>query len=109
MTHRARPRVHFVTGGPTWDERHSAPKGQPRRTKKRFTKKQKAARRQLVEVMDELGAAVRRRDWRAARAARSAAWVEVKGLADDLTRDERQELGKYKQQILAGEDRDRRR
>ncbi|GAA1888558.1 hypothetical protein GCM10009837_08030 [Streptomyces durmitorensis] len=103
MTHRARPRVHFVTGGPTWDERHSQSRGQARNSPRHFTKKQKAARKPLNKAMNQLGEAVSRRDWRAARIARSAAWDEVNALNPDLTWEERQKLWQYKQRILAGE------
>ncbi|MGW5639464.1 hypothetical protein [Streptomyces sp. NPDC003832] len=57
--------------------------------------------------MKELSEAVERRDWRAARAARAAAWAEADKLIPDLTREERRSLGRYKQRIAAGETRDR--
>ncbi|WAZ26224.1 hypothetical protein STRCI_007778 [Streptomyces cinnabarinus] len=101
MTNRARPRVHLLTGGPTWEVRKAMP-DQPG-----FTKRQKQARKPLLQAMRRLGEAVKRRDWRAARAARAAAWDEVDKLNPDLTREERQRLWKYKQQIAAGETRDR--
>ncbi|MFE4214200.1 hypothetical protein [Streptomyces sp. NPDC056844] len=102
MARSSRPRVHLLTGGPAWEERRAAPK------QVGFTKKQKAARKPLNKLMAELGAAVNRQDWRAARAARSAAWDEVNKLADNLTREEREKLWKYKHRILAGEAQDRR-
>ncbi|MGW3800110.1 hypothetical protein [Streptomyces clavifer] len=102
MARSSRPRVHLLTGGPTWEERRAAPK------QVGFTKKQKTARKPLNKLMTELGAAVNRRDWRAARAARSAAWDEVNKLADDLTREDREKLWKYKHRIVAGEAQERR-
>ncbi|WP_225860916.1 hypothetical protein [Streptomyces triticiradicis] len=59
--------------------------------------------------MNQLSQAVSRRDWRAARTARSAAWDEVNKLDHELTREERKKLWQYKQQIVAGEAQDRRR
>ncbi|MFC9757143.1 hypothetical protein [Streptomyces sp. NPDC056921] len=59
--------------------------------------------------MAELDAAVKRSDWRAARAARSAAWDEIGRLSDDLTREERKRLWEHEQRILAGEAQARRR
>ncbi|WP_222109269.1 hypothetical protein [Streptomyces cupreus] len=72
-----------------------------------FTKSQKAARKQLTELMAQLEAAVQRRDWPAARTARSAAWDEVNRLADNLTHEERKKLWTHKQRILTGEAQDR--
>lgn len=102
MTHRARPRVHLLTGGPAWEERRAKPK------QTGFTKKQKAARKPLNQAMNQLAAAANRRDWRAARIARAAAWDEVDKLNPDLTREERKKLWDYKHRILAGETQDRR-
>ncbi|MFD5812856.1 hypothetical protein [Streptomyces sp. NPDC127038] len=62
----------------------------------------------MTGLMAALDDAVKRRDWRAARAARAAAWDEVDRLADYLTRDERQRLWNYKRQIVVGEAQDRR-
>lgn len=108
MTHRARPRVHLLTGGPAWEERGAL--GKPGRAggPSGFTKRQKAARKPLNRAMNQLAAAVNRRDWRAARTARAAAWDEVDKLNPDLTREERKKLWEYKQRILAGETQDRR-
>lgn len=72
-----------------------------------YTRSQQAARVPLRTVMGQLDAAVARRDWRAARAARSAAWAEVDKLVDHLTREERRELGEYGRRIVRGEARDR--
>ncbi|MFJ9101268.1 hypothetical protein ACIRJM_22705 [Streptomyces sp. NPDC102405] len=58
--------------------------------------------------MKQLALAVKRGDWRAARRARAAAWDEVKKLHPELTRDERRQLGEYKERIRAGEAHDRR-
>jgi hypothetical protein len=58
--------------------------------------------------MNQLGEAVKRGDWRAARIARAAAWDEVDKLNPDLTHEERRKLWEYKQRILAGEARKRR-
>jgi predicted metalloendopeptidase len=103
MTHRQRPRARFVTGGPTWDERQArANQGPPR-----LTKKQKAARKPLIQIMDRLADAVKARDWQAARAARRLAWEVVNQLDPALTREERKQLGEYKQRILEGERRHR--
>ncbi|MEU9218952.1 hypothetical protein AB0D47_20650 [Streptomyces sp. NPDC048376] len=74
-----------------------------------FTKRQKLARKPILQALAQLDEAVRLRDWRRARLARTAAWTEVEKLADDLTREERKRLWKYKHQILAGEAQDRRR
>lgn len=104
MTHRGRPRVRFLTGGPTWDERQAKPKPGP----PRFTKKQRAARKPLLVAMERLRDAVKARDWRAARTARASAWDEVDKLDPELTREERKKLWDYKQRILAGEARERR-
>lgn len=104
MTHRARPRVHLLTGGPAWEERRSSGKAK----QAGFTKKQKAARKPLNRAMNQLAAAVNRRDWRAAREARAAAWEEVDKLNPDLTREERKKLWEYKQRILAGDAQNRR-
>lgn len=104
MTHRGRPRVHLLTGGPTWEVRRATPP-----TSAKFTKGQKAAREPLLKQMAELDAAVKRSDWRAARAARAAAWDEIGRLSDDLTREERKKLWEHKQRILAGEAQARRR
>ncbi|CCK25015.1 hypothetical protein BN159_0636 [Streptomyces davaonensis JCM 4913] len=101
MTNRARPRVHLLTGGPAWEVRRAMPE-QPG-----FSKRQKEARKPLLQAMSQLSEAVKRRNWRAARAARAAAWDEVDKLIPDLTREERKMLWKYKQQIAAGESRDR--
>ncbi|MFF3896417.1 hypothetical protein ACFYY3_25230 [Streptomyces sp. NPDC001812] len=101
MTHRARPRVHLLTGGPAWEERRAKPQ------QSKFTKKQKLAREPLNKAMNQLSEAVARQDWRAARTARSAAWDEVNKLVDELTREERKKLWEYKQRILAGEARKR--
>ena len=103
MTHRPRPRVHLLTGGPAWEERRAKGNSTPQ-----LSKKQKAAKRKLSTHMAELKAAVSRRDWPAARAARAAAWNEVNQLADHLTRDERQLLYKYKLLLRAGEEQARR-
>lgn len=103
MTNRGRPRVHLLTGGPAWEERRNRPKATG------FTKRQKLARKPLLQALAQLDEAVRLRDWRRARLARAAAWTEVEKLADDLTREERKRLWKYKHQILAGEAQDRRR
>lgn len=99
MTRSQLNRVRFVTGGPVRQNPKAAG----------FTKSQKAARKPLLGLMGELGAAVKRRDWPRARTLRSAAWNEVDKLADELTIEERKRLWKYKHQILAGEAQDRRR
>lgn len=104
MTYRGRPRVRLLTGGPPWEERRART---PQPTK--FTKRQRAARKPLLKLMAELDAAIRKGDWRAARVARSAAWDEIGRLSDELTRAEKKKLWEYKQRILAGEDRARRR
>lgn len=104
MTHRQRPRVRFLTGGPTWDERQAKQKPGPLK----FTKKERRARKPLLEAMDRLRDAVKARDWRAARAARTTAWDEVKKLDPELTREERKKLGEYKERIHLGEARERR-
>ncbi|WP_328875988.1 hypothetical protein OHT76_41195 [Streptomyces sp. NBC_00287] len=101
MAHRPRPRVHLVTGGPAWEERHAVPR------QAGFTRSQQAARKQLTQLMGQLEEAIRRRDWQAARTARSAAWDEVNRLADYLTREERTKLWTYKRLILNGEAQDR--
>lgn len=108
MTHRARPRVHLLTGGPAWEERRA--QGTPGRGARSagFTKKQRQARKPLLNAMNQLGEAVKREDWRAARIARAAAWDEVDKLNPDLTHEERKKLWEYKQRILAGETRKRR-
>ncbi|HCA86982.1 MAG TPA: hypothetical protein DEQ61_16735 [Streptomyces sp.] len=103
MTHRARPRVHLLTGGPAWEDRKK--KGNE---PLKLNKRQKAAKRKLIGRMADLKAAVTRRDWPAARAARSAAWDEIDALVPDLTRNERQALWQYKILIRAGEDQARR-
>ncbi|MCX4849869.1 hypothetical protein [Streptomyces sp. NBC_00893] len=103
MTHRARPRVHLLTGAPVWEVRRAKAAQAVK-----FTKRQKAARKPLLKLMADLQAAVRGGDWRTARTLRSAAWDAVGQLADDLTREERKKLWEHKLQILAGEDRARR-
>ncbi|MFD7441006.1 hypothetical protein [Streptomyces sp. NPDC059909] len=70
----------------------------------KLTKRQKAAKKKLNEHMTDLKAAISRRDWSRARAARAAAWDEVGRLADHLTRDERRALWKYKLLLKAGEE-----
>ncbi|MFE6281413.1 hypothetical protein [Streptomyces sp. NPDC057877] len=99
---RGRSRAYLTSGGPTWAQRRAV----DRQTG--FSRSQQAARAPLVAIMGQLAAAVERRDWRAARSARSAAWAEVDKLADYLTREERGQLGAYKRRILVGEARDRR-
>ncbi|MEU9405125.1 hypothetical protein AB0E08_05360 [Streptomyces sp. NPDC048281] len=101
MTHRARPRVHLLAGGPAWEERRSSAKA----AQAGFTKKQKATRKPLNQAMGQLAAAVNRGDWHAARIARAAAWDEVDKLNPDLTREERKKLWEYKQRILAADKR----
>ncbi|MFI9618178.1 hypothetical protein ACIG8S_04590 [[Kitasatospora] papulosa] len=96
--------MHLLTGGPAWEQRKVK---LPQQAK--FTKRQKEARKPVLKLMRELEAALKKRDWRAARAARSAAWDEVGRLADDLTREERKKLWECKHLITAGEDQDRRR
>ena len=77
MTHRARPRVHLLTGGPSPEERRAlAAQGRGGRPAS-FTKRQKQARKPLLRSMNELSEAVKRGDWHAARIARAAAWDEV--------------------------------
>lgn len=44
MTHRSRPRVHLLTGGPDWEQRQTAVKSVP------FTKRQKEARKPLLAL-----------------------------------------------------------
>jgi hypothetical protein len=61
-----------------------------------MTKKQKAAKKQLATHMGALKAALARRNLKAARTARSAAWEEVDKLPSALTRLERCELWKCK-------------
>lgn len=106
MTHRGRPRVHLLTGGPAWEERRATSKA--RSAPARYTKKQRQARKPLLAAMGQLSEAVKRGDWRAARRARAAAWDEVDKLNPELTREERKQLWDYKQRILAGEARRRR-
>ncbi|MFD5875723.1 hypothetical protein [Streptomyces sp. NPDC060322] len=96
--------MHLLTGGPVWEQRKAKLQQQAK-----FTKRQKDARRPVLKLMRDLEAAVKKRDWRAARTARSAAWNEIGRLADDLTREERKKLWEYKHLITAGEDQDRRR
>jgi hypothetical protein len=98
MTRSQLNRVRFVTGGPARQNPKAAG----------FTKQQIAARKPLLKLMGQLGPAVKRGDWPTARALRSAAWDEVSKLADNLTVEERKQLWKYKQRILAGEARERR-
>ncbi|MBC2907334.1 hypothetical protein [Streptomyces cupreus] len=110
MTHRGRPRVHLLTGGPAWEERRAAPKpGYSKAPYRGFSKNQRKARKPLNAIMAQLAEAMKQRDWRAARIARSAAWDEVNKLDEDLTRQERKKLWQYKQSLLAGEAQDRRR
>jgi hypothetical protein len=104
VTHRARPRARLLTGGPDWETRQAQKNSPPA-----LTKRQKAAKKNLNRHMADLKAAVSRRDWPAARAARSAAWDEIGRLADNLTREERQALWKYKLLIRSGEEQARRR
>ncbi|MBC7273359.1 MAG: hypothetical protein H5T76_32480 [Streptomyces sp.] len=96
---RGRSRTHLTSGGPTWEQRRAAA------GRTGFTRFQQAARTPLLKAMAQL---VPRRDWRAARTARSAARAEVGKLADYLTREERSWLGEYRRRSLAGEARDRR-
>ncbi|MFB8776662.1 hypothetical protein [Streptomyces broussonetiae] len=99
---RGRSRAHLTSGGPTGEQRRAAA------GRTGYTRSQQAARAPLLKVMAQLAAAVDRRDWRAARTARSAAWAEADKLADYLTREELSKLGEYRRRILAGEARDRR-
>ncbi|MEU3556385.1 hypothetical protein [Streptomyces fragilis] len=101
MTHRSRPRVHLLTGGPNWEQRQAPAKSVP------FSRRQREARKPLLRLMEDLREAVERGDWASARAARSAAWGEVNRLADNLTTEERKQLWQYKRRIVAGEVRDR--
>ncbi|PPS85385.1 hypothetical protein [Streptomyces sp. MH60] len=101
MTHRSRPRVHLLTGGPDWEQRRATVKPVP------FSRRQKEARKPLLALMQDLCAAIERGDWASARAARSAAWGEVNRLADNLTTEERKQLWRDKRRIVAGEARDR--
>ena len=100
MTHRSRPCVHLLTGGPDWEQRQATVKSVS------FSRRQREARKPLLVLMEELREAVERGDWASARAARSAAWGEVNRLADNLTTEERKHLWRYKRRIVAGEVRD---
>ncbi|MFD7609735.1 hypothetical protein [Streptomyces sp. NPDC059828] len=103
MTHRARPRARLLTGGPDWEARQAKAKQPPG-----LSRREKAAKQKLDQYMADLKAAISRHDWPVARGVRAAAWGEVNKLAEHLTRDERQKLGKYKLLLLAGEEQARR-
>ncbi|MFG2265926.1 hypothetical protein [Streptomyces sp. NPDC048720] len=47
MTHRSRPRVQLLTGGPDWEQRRAAVKSVP------FNERQKEARRPLLALRKE--------------------------------------------------------
>lgn len=105
MTHRGSPRIRLTAGGPTFKKARAIPGGSPK--ERRFSKKQRAARKPLDQSWRPLYAAVGRRDWRVARVACSAVSNEINQLAASLTHEDRQLLLEYRQRIVEGEARDR--
>lgn len=104
MTHRASPRIRLTAGGPTFKKARPTPGGPKRR---KFSKKQRTARKPLDRSMRELDAAVGRCDWPAARIACSAVSNEINRLAADLTLEDRKLLMEHRQRIVDGEARGR--
>ncbi|MFG2515412.1 hypothetical protein [Streptomyces sp. NPDC048584] len=49
MTHRSRPRVHLLTGGPDWEQRQATVKSVP------FSRRQKEARKPLLALFSLSG------------------------------------------------------
>ncbi|APE23673.1 hypothetical protein vnz_23370 [Streptomyces venezuelae] len=98
MTHRGRPRVHLLTGGPAWEERRPAAPPTPR---KKLPKKQRSALKQLDASLLGLKVALRHRQLGLARQLRSAAWDQVDLLPAHLTYEQRRELFQAKLAIHA--------
>ncbi|WP_432062137.1 hypothetical protein [Streptomyces sp. S1] len=98
MTHRGRPRVHLLTGGPAWEERRSAAQPTPR---KKLPRKQRDALKQLDASLLGLKAALRHRQLGLARRLRSAAWEQVDLLPAHLTHEQRRDLFRAKLAIQA--------
>jgi hypothetical protein len=84
-----RPRVRFVTGGPSWEERKQRQLPTPRN---KLPKKQRAALKQLDASITGLKVALRHEQVRLARQLRSAAWEQVELLPHHLTYDQRRAL-----------------
>lgn len=100
MTHRARPRVQFVTGGPSPAERRSQGKRQPT-SRKKLPKQQRAALAQLDASISSLKTALRQKQIPLARQLRSAAWEQADLLPPHLTWEQRQALFQCKQKLRA--------
>ncbi len=92
MPHRGRPRVHLLTGGPTWEERRAAAQPTPRKNKKKLSPKQRASLKQLDASLLGLQVALRHRQLDLALLLRSAAWDQVDFLPAYLTHGHRRML-----------------
>jgi hypothetical protein len=97
MTHRDRPRVHFVTGGPSPDERRARFALTPR---KKLPKIQRDALNQIDASLKAIRVALRHEDLPLARELRRVAWKVVDTLPTHLTREQRRDLWHANRELL---------